>query len=250
MLALKSCVFSVLASVGILMAAIPRPLWAAAVNAVETFQGVARNERGEIVYIEEHRLRYQNGQIKQNDTRYLDAEGKEFAALTSKFTTHPYVPTYDFQDKRFGREDGTRVEDDVVRVYGRKDQAASKTDGSIKLTDNMITGQGLHFFLRDHLEEFSREGVVKTVKFLIPLEGDYYTFRIRPINKPEAAPGTLSLLIEIDNVLLRLFAPRLEVQYDVATKRLLSYEGASNLLTGDESVQNVMITYRYDQGNT
>ncbi|MCK7574735.1 MAG: hypothetical protein MZV65_01690 [Chromatiales bacterium] len=45
--------------------------------------------------------------------------------------------------------------------------------------------------------------------------------------------------------MLRLFAPKLEVRYDRDTRRLLSYRGASNLLSADQGVQNVTITYRY-----
>ena len=59
------------------------------------------------------------------------------------------------------------------------------------------------------------------------------------------APATVAFGIEADSWLLRLVAPRLEVRYDRETRRLLSYQGASNLLDADRGVQNVTITYRY-----
>jgi hypothetical protein len=69
----------------------------------------------------------------------------------------------------------------------------------------MMTGQGLHFFIRDHLEELAR-GEIKKVNFLVPLDETSYTFRIGRSSTP-AAPGVLSLRIESDNWLARLVAP-------------------------------------------
>ena len=40
--------------------------------------------------------------------------------------------------------------------------------------------------------------------------------------------------------------PASEVEYELATKRLLSYKGMSNLLNQNRDLQNVVITYRYD----
>jgi len=107
-----------------------------------------------------------------------------------------------------------------------------------------VTGQGLHIYLRDHLEELAKGGAVQQVQFLVPLEGRDFAFRIRRLDK-SGDPGTVAFSIEADSWLLRLVAPTLEVRYDQATRRLLSYRGASNLLNADQGPQNVTITYRY-----
>ena len=49
-----------------------------------------------------------------------------------------------------------------------------------------------------------------------------------------------------DNWLACPVAPHLAVECELATKRLLSYKGMSNLLDHDRDLQNVVITYRYD----
>jgi hypothetical protein len=210
----------------------------------EVFQGIAKNDQGEITYIEEHRLIYENGRHQRNETRYRNAEGKEFAIMTSNFTAHPYVPTYTFEDQRFGREDRAKVDGRSVRTFGRASEDAPVRESRLKLTDTMVTGQGLHFFLRDHLAELVQGSAVKTVQFIVPLEGTYYTFRIRRL---DFKSGTVTFAIEADNWLLRLLAPKLQVQYDLTTRRLISYRGPSNLLSDSRTVQNVTITYRYLQ---
>lgn len=221
------------------------PVWAVSTTLQEeVFQGIARDERGEIAYIEEHRMIYENGRPQRNETRYRDAKGQEIAVLTSNFTTNPYVPNYAFEDRRFGRQDGTFVDGAWVKIYGRADQSAPIRQDRVRLEDGMVTGQGLHVFLRDHLDELAKGDAVKQVRFLVPLEGRDFVFRIRRLDAPRES-GTVAFGIEADTWLLRLFAPRLEVSYDRDTRRLLSYRGASNLLDADRGPQNVTITYRY-----
>jgi len=230
----------------LLLADATAPAWAttAAARREEVFEGVARDERGDIVYTEEHRMIYENGRPQRNETRYRDATGQEFAVLTSNFTTNPYVPNYAFEDRRFGRQDGTFVDGAWVKIYGRADRSAPIRQDMVRLEDGMVTGQGLHVFLRDHLDQLTEGDAIKQVRFLVPLEGRDYVFRIRRLDAPRAS-GTAAFSIEADAWLLRLFAPKLEVRYDRDSRRLLSYSGASNLLDADRGAQNVTITYRY-----
>lgn len=231
------------ATIGALLLA--DPAWAMSVTRQEeVFQGIARNERGEIAYIEEHRMIYENGRPQRNETRYRNADGQEIAVLTSNFAANPYVPNYSFEDRRFGRQDGTFVDGSWVKIYGRSDQNAPVQQDMVRLQNNMVTGQGLHVYLRDHLDELAEGDAVQQVRFLVPLEGRDFTFRIRRLDQP-VEPGTVAFAIEADSWFLRLFAPALKVHYDRETRRLLSYRGASNLLGADRGVQNVTITYRY-----
>ncbi len=212
----------------------------------EVFRGIARNARGEIAYIGEHRMIYENGRPQRNETRYLDTADQEIAVLTSNFTGHPYVPNYAFEDHRFGRQDGTFVDGRWLKVYGRADQSAPVQQDMLRLEDDMVTGQGLHVFLRDHLSELVEGDTIKQVRFLVPMEGRDYTFHIRRLDTP-GDPGTVTFNIEADGWFPQLFAPTLEARYDRASRRLLSYQGASNLLGADRSPQNVTITYRYPE---
>lgn len=234
------------ATVGVLLLAdAALPVWAVAGGRQEeVFQGVARDERGEVAYTEEHRMIYEDGRPQRNETRYRDANGREIAVLKSNFANNPYVPNYAFEDRRFGRQDGTFVDGSWVKVYGRVDQNAPVQQDMVRLEEDMVTGQGLHVYLRDHLDELAKGDAIKQVRFLVPLEGRDFTFRIRRLAMP-GEPGTVAFGIEADSWFLRLFAPKLEVRYDRETRRLLSYRGASNLLDADQGVQNVTITYRY-----
>jgi len=229
----------------LLLADAALPAWAmSSGRQEEVFQGVARDEQGEIAYIEEHRMIYEDGRLQRNETRYRDADGKEIAVLTSNFATNPYVPNYAFEDRRFGRQDGTFVDGPWVKLYGRADQNAPVQQDMMRLETDMVTGQGLDVYLRDHLDKLAEGDAIKQVRFLMPLEGRDFVFRIRRLATP-AEPGTVAFNVEAESWFRRLFAPKLEVRYDRASRRLLSYRGASNLLNAEQGVQNVTITYRY-----
>jgi hypothetical protein len=169
----------------LLLADAALPAWAMSSNRQEeVFQGVARDERGEIAYTEEHRMIYENGRPQRNETRYRDTKGDEIAVLKSNFTTHPYVPNYSFEDRRFGRQDGTFVDGSWVKVYGRADQNAPVQQDMVRLEDGMVTGQGLHMYLRDHLDQLAEGNTIQQVRFLVPLDGRDYVFRIRRLDTP------------------------------------------------------------------
>ena len=80
-----------------------------------------------------------------------------------------------------------------------------------RLAANMTAGQGLNFFVRDHLEAFAASGAVGETTFLMPLADQQITFRIRRLGPAEGASDTMTVRIEADNWLFRLFAPHLEV---------------------------------------
>ena len=216
----------------------------AGVRQEEVFQGVARDDRGEIVYTEDHRMIYENGRPQRNETHYRDANGKEIAVLNSNFTSNPYVPNYAFEDRRFGRQDGTFVDGSWVKVYGRAAENAPVQQEMLRLEKGMVTGQGLHVYLHDHLDELAQGGAVQQVRFLVPLEGREFLFRICPVEK-HGDPDTVAFTIEADCWPLRLAAPTVEIRYDRVTRRLLSYRGVSRLLSADQDAQNVTIAYRY-----
>ena len=66
----------------LLLADAALPAWAATESRQEeVFEGIARDERGEIAYTENHRMIYENGRPQRNETRYRDAKGQELSLI-------------------------------------------------------------------------------------------------------------------------------------------------------------------------
>ena len=173
-------------------------------------------------------------------------KGQEIAVLNSSFTTHPYVPNYTFEDRRFGRQDGTFVDGAWVKIYGRTDQNAPVQQERVRLEENMVTPA------RACIRICEITCTTCPIGMLSSRCAPWFCWKVatscfastgwtQPANPKQLG----SISIEADGWLLRLVAPKLEVRYDRETRRLLSYHGASNLLNADQGVQNVTITYRY-----
>jgi len=78
---------------------------------------------------------------------------------------------------------------------------------------------------------------------LIPGKLDFYDFDMTPHEAEDG--GTANFKIEINNWFLRIFAPHLLVKYDRLSKRIVWYQGLSNLRTDEGDNQNVTIDYFY-----
>jgi len=55
------------------------------------------------------------------------------------------------------------------------------------------------------------------------------------------------LTVELDNWLLRLFAPDVEIEYDMKNRRLLRYRGISMVSNSSRKNYEVVTTYDYSQ---
>ena len=107
--------------------------------------------------------------------------------------------------------------------------------------DGGVFSQGFHHFLRLNLEAVAA-GEIFHIKLVMLSRLDQYNFRIRKLG---LAGQTLRIRLEIDNWFLRIFAPCVDCEYDLSTRRLLRYVGISNLEDGSGSHPKVDIVYTY-----
>ena len=83
-------------------------------------------------------------------------------------------------------------------------------------------------------------------KFLIPSKLDSYNFRLNSGGRDDKNPDFERVLLEIDHWFFRLFAPKIVATYDMKTRRLMRYEGPSNIELKKGEIKNVTIEYSYD----
>jgi len=217
--------------------ALPLARQAAAEERVDRYIGVARSPSGEQLYREEHEMVEREGKPVRSRTVYYDPQNKVIGHSECQYPLSPYAPNYRFSDLRTGWRESARVDGKVlVLSNGREQRRLDAANGQ-----TLVIGQGLHYFVRQHLDKLARRQV--TVRYAVPPKLDTYLFRLRPLDSPRR--GVIRLRLEIDNWLLRLLAPELEVDYEVATRRLLRYRGVSNLEDADGAMPQVVIHYSY-----
>lgn len=202
-------------------------------------------KNSELVYIEKHRVEFKKNKRQKTHTNYLSPKGEKIASFASDYTMHPYVPVYTFIDHRFEIKNGIYAEGKTLKKY-RKDGKGIQTK-AFRYKPDMIAGQGLNYFIEDHLDEFIKNPDKEYhVNFLIPQRLSSFRFRIRRVENKTKKENILSINIESDNWFFRLFVPYIETEYDIDKKRLVYYNGPSNLDDKEGSAQNVQIVYEYE----
>lgn len=208
----------------------------------ETFVGKAVNFKGTLEYAEYHNVDYINGKVSESRTIYYDANNNKIGELISEYSHGPQFGSYDFRDIRAQYQDGAKVELDRIRLFRKKSPESDLEDKYLSKEDNQIVGQGFHQFIVHNLEQIS-QGDVFQIRLVLPSRLDQYEFRIR---KRKIEGDTIFIRLEVENWLLRPFAPHIDVDYDLKKGHLLRYEGISNLEDSSGKHKKVTITYSYE----
>ncbi len=211
------------------------------------YWGIAKDKKGHIVYKEYHLVELsQDGQVLKAQTQYKDDKDNLIALLSSDFSRSLTAPVYDFKDLRIEELHGVRYEGEEIVLYKKsknKNEEIKKL-GKEKDENILVVGcQGLHYYLQDNLNQVRNKKNIP-LKFLIPGDLDSYHFKMET---KEDQAGLLNMEIKVSTLFLRLFAPKLIVQYNPETKKLVKYEGLSNIKDARGRLQNVTIEYIYEK---
>lgn len=208
----------------------------------EKFVGKAVNSEGTLEYAEYHTVTHSNGKVSESQTMYYDANNNKIGELISEYSFGPQFGSYNFRDIRAQYQDGARVTGSRIWLFRKKNPEADLEDTYIVKEDNQIVGQGFHQFIIHNLEQIA-QGEIFQVRLVLPSRLDQYDFRIR---KRKIEGDILFIRLEVENWLLRLFAPNIDVDYDLKKRQLIRYEGISNLEDPSGKHKKVTITYSYE----
>lgn len=208
----------------------------------EVFVGKAVNSEGSLEYSEYHTVTYIDGKVSESQTVYYDAKNNKIGELVSEYSFGPQFGSYAFRDIRAQYQDGAKVGMDRIWLFRKQSPEAALEDKSLVKEKNQIVGQGFHQFIVRNLEQIA-QGEVFQVLMVLPSRLDQYEFRI---GKQKIEGDTIFIRLEVDNWLLRLFAPHIDVEYDLRTRHLLRYQGVSNLEDIQGKHKEVTIIYSYE----
>jgi hypothetical protein len=207
--------------------------------------GLAKNSSGKLLYTEKHTSRYTaDGRLQHLRTEYQGDDGKVFGYFDTNYLEHPFVPEYEFRDDRRFRAEKIEVEQGVVNAKVQFNKNEPEKKKSYKMASNMVAGQGLHNYMRSHIDDFVKNPKrVDSVEFLIPANETSYDFRVRA---KKIENGQITYRVEADSWMFRIVAPHIEATYQIASKRLLIYDGPSNLVSPEGKQEKVVISYSYE----
>ena len=210
---------------------------------IEKFHGKAVNSDGDLVFFEEHTIRYVNDQIATMNTVYYDAHLNKIGELTSDFSHGPQMGSYDFKDLRASYRDGAKVTAEQILIYCKEEPEADTQKKVLQRESGQIVGQGFHHFIQANLDVLAK-GKIISAKLVLPAQMDQFKVRIL---KKSLDRDRLQVRIEMDNWFLRLFAPHVEAEYDINTRQLLAYKGVSAISNSSGKTIPVTISYDYSR---
>jgi hypothetical protein len=216
----------------------------AAANAyarTEIIHGEAYNARGELEYVEKHVLIYRGGRMIGVETAYYDPEQKKIGQFLSDLSGVPHQGSYRFSDDRLRYMDGARVNADEIVIFRQDDPDREMRSKALKRETEQIVGQGINQFIVENMAALSR-GEDLYAKLVLPAQMNQFDVSIR---KYKQIGRRLVVRLEIDNWLLKLFTPHVEMEYDLDSRRLLRYEGISMIADVSGQCKPVSIRYEY-----
>ena len=210
--------------------------------------GAFDTERSAPAFSEEHRERLLRGRHVSTHSLFISPSGQTMAERTLDFSLSPLRPDYIFKDLRNGYEEGAQAREGAIRVFFRDSAQAPLREKRLKVPEPCVVNGGMGFFIRRNWTELAA-GRKITFNMVVPARLDFYRFKAyvdpqRTLPEKEAGGRKhLAIAIEAQNSLLRMLIPVIVLYYDVGTKRMIRYQGISNVADAKGRSLRVRIDY-------
>jgi hypothetical protein len=198
---------------------------------------------GELYYTEEHQEIWEGQTHTSTLISYKNPEGKTIVKKELDFKTGHLTPSFLQTDFRDGYMEGAEVSEHSVKVLYRKSSRHDLETAVLEVPPPVVVDGGFNYFVKQNWPTLL-EGRTLAFNFVVPAEQDYYSFQLSKVEE-----GTLEgkeaviYKMELKNFILRQLVPPIMLTYNVETKRLLKYEGISNINNAKGKSYFVKIIY-------
>ncbi len=213
------------------------------ISNAEVLTSRAYNKNNKLVYKERLSIqRAVNGKIIHIKTEYLDESDKVFATLESDFLKSSFIPNSKFSDSRFSLIENVTYYPDKKIIEVNRIISKKANDGIINLSSPFVMGQGFNNYISENFDKLLTEEVV--IWFGIAPRIDKFRFRVSLVSK-ENNQSKVKFKIEPESFVLKAFVSPIILTYDLETKKLLEFQGLSNIDDSKGNSQEVIIRYDY-----
>lgn len=209
---------------------------------IKTKKGYAHDlDSGDLIYIEEHEQRVEDGRTTTQVIRYRDPDGNVFATKDLDFLESSRHPVFKLHDQRRNYIEGLEKKGNVYFVYVVKEGEEERDE--VERSDVLVSDAGFDRIVEEDWDDLMK-GEPLRFRFLVPSRLKSYMFRLRKVDEVDylGEPGVV-FAFEPNSAFLRWLADPIEVIYDKKEKALLKYEGLSNLR--DEDLDNYEVLIKF-----
>jgi hypothetical protein len=214
--------------------------------ALETkkFNGEAFDlKTGKRLYYDHHEEFYENGKHIYSIIQYKDVNGKVFAKKRIVFQKNGPRADFKLEDFRDGYIEGAEVNGDQIKFIYRKNGKEDIKEAVITAPNNAVLDGGFDFFVRENWD-FILAGNKKLLNICAPSQQDCFKFIVYKTGEGKRKDtDVIYMTVELNNPILAVFVKPILLVYAKDTKKLLQYDGISNINNEDGKSHVVRITY-------
>ncbi|MEO6065178.1 MAG: hypothetical protein ABIP49_05310 [Lysobacterales bacterium] len=183
---------------------------------------------GRALYTERHLVREVEGRPRERLVGYVCPNGVLFARKVVDYAPSAVAPSFQLDDGRDGYREGVRREGGRIIAFVRERTGAAERNGTLAAGTQLVADAGFDEYVRSNWTALVA-GKTLLVDFAVPASRRAYTFKLRKLSSPivDGVPAHLFRL-KVSG-LLGLVAPQIDVAYARGSKRLLRFEGVTNL---------------------
>ncbi|MEO8002184.1 MAG: hypothetical protein ABI644_09925 [Arenimonas sp.] len=200
-----------------------------AVNANLQFEeGIARDpENLKPLYKEQHWVRFNLLAPVERLVIYRCMDGTAFARKHVNYQPSSQAPAFEFLDARKGYIEGLRYKQNQAALWYR--QPGATTEKNVLLTvKNLVADAGFNEFIKINWLKL-RAGKPLPLMFAVPTRLQAYKFSLKQTSERQFANvAAVTYQLKLSG-LWSFLADPIEVTYDKASRRLLRFQGLSNL---------------------
>lgn len=152
----------------------------------------------------------------------------------------PWTPSFTYDDQEVGYQVGVEVTATSARLY-RYSEKTSLEEITLPLSTNTVVDAGFDAFIQQAWAKLEQDQEVSFEVFA-PLKLDSYQFSLKMNNQSE---GTCYLQMALDWWPVDLFISPVKLEYDCATRRILRYQGITNLRDRNHDQYTADIHYQW-----
>ena len=212
----------------------------------------------QVLYREDHTLTMKDGQPIERTTLYYDADNQLFAEKNNRYRSQfnnpdshnldsnntdsdsPATPDFMLTDDRYGYSESMEQDGKRWRVeYKEPKESGNKILSKPDYTP--VIDAGFDEFVRAHWNDLMKGDTVN-FSFAVPSRLEWIDFRLIPLAQKD---GTLTVEMRLKSRWIAWLLDPVFLNYDLKSKRLLTYRGLTNIRTIDGDGIKAEIRYAY-----
>lgn len=213
---------------------------------VNSYFGTAFDQKsGQKVYTDNHQEILDGLTHTSSKIEYKDPSGKVIARKTILFSKNSSLPDFKLEDLRDGYVEGGEIFNGKYKLIYRKNKNEPLQEKVLDISSKSVADGGFDHFIKENWTELLKGNKIK-FQFYAPSQLDSFQFYVKKVKQSEyEGRDSLYVKMEMDNLLLNIFIPPIFITYDIETKRIVYYEGISNINNSAGKSYFVKLAYNH-----